>query len=131
LRTLFLSCRSFSHSNRLFSIACALFDKNTGGGVPLQDYVSCAKAQKCLSASPLFATLTHSLSRNSFGCHSYANTRDGGPTLPKFFSPLATRDLPLLFLNTFTINTCKSVSKQTTSSPFRMNTYEKPGGGDG
>jgi hypothetical protein len=32
-------------------------------------------------------------------------------------------------LNTFGINTCKSVSRQTTSSPFRMNTYEKPGGG--
>jgi hypothetical protein len=28
----------------------------------------------------------------------------------------------------FRINTCKSVSKQTTSTPFRMNTYEKPGG---
>ena len=30
----------------------------------------------------------------------------------------------------FRINTCKSVSKQTTLTPFRMNTYEKrPGGG--
>jgi hypothetical protein len=27
------------------------------------------------------------------------------------------------------INTCKSVSKQTTLTPFRMNTYEKQGGG--
>ena len=36
LRTLFLSCASFPHSNHLFSIACALFDKNTRGGVPLQ-----------------------------------------------------------------------------------------------
>jgi hypothetical protein len=131
LRTLFLSCRSFSHSTRLFSIACALFDKNTGGGILLQDFVSCAKAQKWLSASPLPATLTHSLSRNSFPCHSYANTRDGGAPLHKFFSPLATHHSTLLFLNTFRINTCKSVSKQTTSSPFRMNTYEKPGGGGG
>src|SRR5229473_6362295 len=32
-------------------------------------------------------------------------------------------------LTTFRINTCKSVSKQTTLTPFRMNTYEKPGGG--
>jgi hypothetical protein len=32
-------------------------------------------------------------------------------------------------LTTFRINTCKSVSKQTTLSPFRMNTYAKPGGG--
>src|SRR5258708_2498301 len=28
----------------------------------------------------------------------------------------------------FRINTCKSVSKQTTLTPFRMNTYEKTGG---
>src|SRR5260370_42355436 len=34
-------------------------------------------------------------------------------------------------LTTFRINTCKSVSKQTTLTPFRMNTYEKPGGGGG
>ena len=128
LRTLFLSCRSFSHSNCLFSIACALFDKNTWGGIPRQHFVSCAKTQKCQSASPLLATLTHSLSRNSFPCHSYANTRDDGPTLSKFFSPLATRHSPRLFLNTFRMNTCKSVSKQGTLTPFRMNTYAKPGG---
>src|SRR6266852_3053401 len=29
----------------------------------------------------------------------------------------------------FRINTCKSVSKQMTLTPFRMNTYEKPGEG--
>ena len=32
-------------------------------------------------------------------------------------------------LSTFKINTCKSVSKQRTLSPSRMNTYVKPGGG--
>ena len=32
-------------------------------------------------------------------------------------------------VSTFKMNTCESVSKQTTSSPFRMNTYAKPGGG--
>jgi len=31
-------------------------------------------------------------------------------------------------LTTFRINTCKSVSKQTTLTFFRINTYEKPGG---
>src|SRR5260370_25288008 len=31
----------------------------------------------------------------------------------------------------FRINTCKSVSKQTTLTPFRMNTYEKHGGWGG
>jgi hypothetical protein len=34
LRTLELSCDSFSHSRPLFSMACALFDKNTRGGIP-------------------------------------------------------------------------------------------------
>src|SRR5258708_5042414 len=33
--------------------------------------------------------------------------------------------------NLFRINTCKSVSKQTTLTFFRMNTYEKQGGGEG
>src|SRR5258708_23940892 len=33
--------------------------------------------------------------------------------------------------NLFRINTCKSVSKQTTLTLFRMNTYEKQGGGGG
>jgi len=32
-------------------------------------------------------------------------------------------------LSTFKINTCKSVSKQRTLSPSRMNTYAKTGGG--
>jgi hypothetical protein len=34
LRTLFLSLRSFSHTDPLFSITSRLFLQNTGGGVP-------------------------------------------------------------------------------------------------
>jgi hypothetical protein len=34
LRALFLSCLSFSHPFPLFSIACSLFSRNTGVGVP-------------------------------------------------------------------------------------------------
>jgi len=34
-----------------------------------------------LSSRPLFATLTHTLSRKSFPCHSYADTRDGSVTI--------------------------------------------------
>ncbi len=81
LRTLKLSCRSFSDSRPLFSTSSALFSQNTRGGTPLRDLVRCTEAQKCLSVSPLLATLTHSLSRKSFPCHSYANTRDGGVTV--------------------------------------------------
>jgi len=78
LRTLKLSCRSFSHPDPLFSITSALFLQNTRGGIPLRDLVRCTEAQKCLSVTPLLATLTHSVSRKSFPCHSYANTWDGG-----------------------------------------------------
>src|SRR5712692_756421 len=34
----------------------------------------------------------------------------------------------MLTCKPFRITTCKSVSKQMTSSPFRINTYEKTGG---
>jgi len=34
------------------------------------------------SLTSAFATVTHSLSRKSFPCHSYANTREGGATGP-------------------------------------------------
>src|SRR5260370_13050676 len=95
LRTLDFSLRSFSDSRPLFSITSALFSQNTRGGIPLPELVRCTEAQKCLSVSPLLATLTHSVSRKSFPCHSYANTRDTGATAPRFFSPLATRHFHL------------------------------------
>src|SRR5713101_2031249 len=82
LRTLFLSLRSFSRSNRLFSTTSGLFLQNTRGGIPLRDLVRCTEAQKRLFVSPLLATLTHYSSRKSFPCHSYANTRHGGASAP-------------------------------------------------
>src|SRR6266851_36363 len=66
LHTLFLSLRSFSHPDPLFSIACGLFLQNTRGGISRRELVRCTEAEKCLSVSPLFATLTHSVSRKSF-----------------------------------------------------------------
>jgi len=89
LPALKLSCLSFSCPRPLFSIVCGLFCENTGGGIPLPHLhgshltshtprPSCAKAQKTPPVSPLPATLTHSLSRKSLPCHSYANTRDVG-----------------------------------------------------
>src|SRR5260370_31445781 len=41
------------------------------------------------------------------------------------------RPRPLTSSISFRINTCKSVSKQTTLTPSRMNTYEKHRGGGG
>ncbi len=94
LRTLFLSLRSFSHPDPLFSITSALFWQNTRGGVPLRKLLRCTEAQKYLSLTPLLATLTHSVSRKSFPCLSYANTRDGcasarllHPSLPPSHAP--------------------------------------------
>src|SRR5712692_3573253 len=144
LRTLKLSCRSFSDSRPLFSITSALFLQNTRGGIPLRELVRCTEAQKCLFVSPLPATLTHSVSRKSFPCHSYANTRDGGVTLAPVsasvplwlcgnpdLSPLAKgcKSTEITTLTTFRINTCKSVSKRRTLTTFRINTYKKPRGG--
>src|SRR5712664_273028 len=121
-------CPLFSSPAFCFQQLAASFSKTPGVGVPLRDG-RCTEAQKCPSVSPLPATLTHSLSRKSFPCHSYANTRDRGVTAPpKSSSPLATRHSPLP-LTPFRINTCKSVSKQRTLTTFRMNTYEKQGEG--
>src|SRR5229473_1875197 len=76
--------------------------KHPGWGYPSED-VRCTEAQKCRSVSPLFATLTHSVSRKSFACHSYANTRDGVVTPPPISaSVLAT---PILFALCFHILT--------------------------
>ncbi len=80
----------------LFNSLCALFAtpvfcfqqladsfcKTPGVAVPLRELVRCTEAQKCLFVSPLLATLTHSVSRKSFACHSYANTQDGGASAP-------------------------------------------------
>ncbi len=57
----------------------ASFCKTPGVGVPLRKLARYTEVQKCLLVSPLFATLTHSVSRKSFACHSYENTRDGAP----------------------------------------------------
>jgi hypothetical protein len=75
-----ISCRSFCKPCPLFSIACGLFSKNTGGGMSGEH--------------------TRPFSRRS-ACGA---------------------------VSTFRINTSKSVSKQTTLTSFRMNTYEKPRG---
>jgi hypothetical protein len=133
-------CAFFTAPALSFQQLAASFSKTPGVGVPLRAG-RCTEAPKCPSVSPLPATLTRSVSRKSFPCHSYANTRDRGVTPTKLFSPLvyperllrrATRHSPLA-LTPFRINTCKSVSKQRALTPFRINTYEKhrEGGGVG
>ncbi len=58
------------------------FAKIPGVGAPLRELARCTEAQKCLSVSPLLATLTHSVACESFPCHSCENTRDGGASAP-------------------------------------------------
>ncbi len=55
------------------------------------ELLRCTEAQKRLFVSPLFAALTHSVSRKSFPCHSYANTRDEVPNAsPQSFASAVT-----------------------------------------
>src|ERR1700726_3680666 len=61
------------------------FCKTPQVGYPQRKYdvrSRASEAQKHSPASPLFASLTHSLLRKSFPCHSYASTRDGCVTPP-------------------------------------------------
>ncbi len=69
----------------------ASFCKTPGVGVPVRELVRCTEAQKCLSVSPLLATLTHSVSRKSFPCHSYENTQDGGVTFAPVSASVSSR----------------------------------------
>src|ERR1700682_6184860 len=92
----------------------------------------CAKAQKCLSASPLPATLTHTLSRNPFPCHSYANTRDMGATSLRFFSPteLISRSRPLPYLP-LESTLAKVYQNKQLHLPLESTLVKKPGEGGG
>jgi len=83
--------------------------------------------RKTPPVSPFLATLTDTPSRKSFACHSYENT--GGyifpAKIPLVFPSFLDQPLASKF---FRMNTCKTVSKQTTLTLFRINTYEKPRG---
>jgi hypothetical protein len=90
---------------------------------PLLRY-SCALLN---SLAPLFRAPV--LCFQSFA-HSLTKTRGVGRTAipfrpPTVHYPLLTTHSPL---TTFRMNTCKSVTKQTTLTLFRMNTYAKPRG---
>src|SRR5260370_9226 len=71
-------------------------------------------------ATPLEPTLVEVFILNSLNLFRM-NTFCGSPRFAQFWCNLSP----------FTINTCKSVSKETNLSPFRMNTYKKHRGGGG
>ncbi len=109
LRTLYLSCRSFFDSRPLVSITCALFDKNTGGGIP-----SSPSASRALIIPA--------------GGKGFSGLRVRCPSSPPPHLRPLLRLRPLC-VSTFRINTCKSVTKQTILTIFRINTYAKTRGG--
>jgi len=135
LPALIFSCRSFSDLDPLFSITSGLFDKDTRGGIPLPAPSRVSQAQNRHFLSPLLATLTDSLSRNSFPCRSYANTRGVGITPRKFLASglqLSTVDCKLpSALTTFRINTCVSVASKGLYLPLESTLMKKPGEGGG
>jgi hypothetical protein len=72
-------------------------------------------------------SFSHSLPLFSTACRLFSqNTRGGIPPGDRAH-PLFPRSVRAA-ASTFKINTSKSVSKQATLTPFRMNTYEKPRG---
>jgi hypothetical protein len=77
------------------------------------------KAQNHARVTPFLATLTHSLSRNPFVCHFYANTRD----MRTFFGLRSATSSPRTS-NSFRFNS----SEQYARNPFRMRSYRNPGG---
>jgi hypothetical protein len=87
-----------------FQQLAASFPKTPGWGVPLRnlrDLCVCPSGRRVSALSFVFALVRSSL---------------------RFLCPS---------LSTFRMNTCKSVSKQSTLTIFRMNTYEKQGEGGG
>jgi hypothetical protein len=81
----------------------------------------------------LLQTLLHSQSRQPLWNQANPNSFAKTVGVPRFsFQPPTTHYPPLTthsLLTTFRMNTCKSVSKQSTLTIFRMNTYAKQGEG--
>jgi hypothetical protein len=77
---------------RCASFGCFRFQLCTIDSRPSCGSRRVSEAQKRAPITPLFAILTDSLSRNSFPCHSYANTRGVGISSSIFRSRFGTPD---------------------------------------
>src|SRR5258707_1391774 len=80
---------------------------------------------------PLFSSACSLFLRNTRGWGGYPDPVFGlsaGVEAPGAAQP---QDADLAYASTFRMNTCKSVSKQKTLTPFRINTCEKPRGRGG
>jgi hypothetical protein len=88
-----LSCRSFCNSDPLFSTPCAVFSKNTRGGVPLRQLGALRVSALSLAIDflPLcFHGVTNPSSRKCFVFTSIQNPGGGGG--PRLGSTLAIYD---------------------------------------
>jgi hypothetical protein len=68
----------FSRPTLCFQQLADSFRKIPGVGLPVQSLAPCTEPQRGRFLSPLVAAVTHFMSRKSFVCHSYENTRDAG-----------------------------------------------------
>jgi hypothetical protein len=102
------------------SFPCLRFQLSTVDCRPLLGSRRAPKAQKRAPVTPLFATLTHSLSRKSFACHSYANTRGVGIPTSIFRSRFGTPDSEL---DTKSPGFCALA--YVAAKSFRIRSYEK------
>ena len=90
----------------------------------------CGKFHVFSSLPPLDRSLrsfSHSLPLFSAACSLFSKNTRGGIPPGKRAHPFSPRSIRAA-VSTFRINTCKSVSKQTTLTSFRINTCEKPRG---
>jgi hypothetical protein len=82
-------------------------------------------AENAATLSPFPATLTRHVNHNPLVCHSYKKHPGvGGYPLSAKFLPCSSSARNIFRISSYTIDT-----KQTTSSSFRINTYEKHRGG--
>jgi hypothetical protein len=90
----------------------------------------CTPAQKSETHPLIFQSLARSLQKRRRACPPTAGHQQRFPLSPLVYPEhrRATRHSPLSFHKSFRMNTYKSVSKQSTLTPFRINTYTKCGG---
>ena len=117
-----ISLRSFSHSLPLFSIACALFYKNTrdGGWASL---IRLLDSRRESTKTP--GAGDASTERRGVGHPDPTFGLSLGGDAPGAAQP---EEASSVYASAFRINTYKSVSKQATLTTFRINTYRKPRG---
>jgi hypothetical protein len=135
-----ITCRLFASLCSLFRARLLCFQQVTASFCKMPGGVGYLSRTSAPGACP-----------DPVGASLYPESRRARDPLPLFLSPRCRSGVwrprfahhsPLVYPDlrgvtrhflpsTFRINTCKSVSKQTTLIPFRINTCEKTGGGRG